>query len=479
MRIVLTVHQFLPDFIAGTEVLTYSCAKELLRRGHAVEVWTAFPDERPLKPSERFDEYLHDGIPVRRYRHSFRTVSETGNLVKAEYENPFFGNHFARYLQEARPDLVHFFHLGRLSGSPIAACREQGVPSVFTATDFWFVCPVNQLRLPDNSQCLGPDRHRVNCVRHIVHITRSPRLGGLFRHIPYGLLATAIRVSAQPWWPEKKYAPLVQALVRRPERLTARMNEVDRILVPTAFMQQVMIRYGIAPHRIRRIPYGLDLSPFENGPPRTDHSRLRIGFVGSLADHKGAHVLIEALRALPEDLPIEVALYGRLDEAPEYVERLRRRAAGDERVRFHGTFSNDRIGQVLAGIDVLVVPSIWYENSPLVVYSAQAARIPLVASDVPGLRESVEHGVNGLLFEMGNAGALADIIRRLAGDRALLENLRQNAVSPKSIVQYVDELEALYGELIADRREAQARFAADRGGMAAEQAPIDQTDWNG
>lgn len=476
MRIVLTVHQFLPDYSAGTEVLTYSCAKELLRRGHAVEVWTGFPDERPLKPAERFDRYLYDGIPVQRYRHSFRTASENVNLVEAEYENPFFGNAFARYLLEARPDLVHFFHLGRLSGSAIAACREQGVPSVFTATDFWFICPVNQLRLPDNSPCLGPDRHRVNCVRHIVQRTQSSGLGRLFRHLPYGLLAAAIRASAQPWWPEKKYAPLVQALVRRPERLTARMNELDRILVPTAFMEQVMIRYGISPVRIRRIPYGLDLSPFENAPPRTSHSRLRIGFIGSLADHKGAHVLIEALRALPKDLPIEVSLYGRLDEVPKYVERLRSRAAGDERVRFRGTFSNDRIGEVMAGIDVLVVPSIWYENTPLVVYSAQAARVPLVASDVPGLRQSIQDGVNGLLFEMGNADALADIIRRLAGDGGLVEYLRQNAASPKSIIQYVDELERLYIELVADRSGALARFPADRGGIAAEQARIDRKD---
>lgn len=476
MRIVLTVHQFLPDFSAGTEVLTYSCAKELLRRGHAVEVWTAFPDERPLKPSERFDEYVHDGIPVRRYRHSFRTASGNGNLVEAEYENPFFGNHFARYLREARPDLVHFFHLGRLSGSPIAACREQGIPSVFTATDFWFVCPVNQLRLPDNSPCLGPDPRRVNCVRHIVQRTQSDRLGGLFRRIPYGLLAAAIQVSAQPWWPEKKYAPLVRALVRRPERLTARMNEVDRILVPTAFMQQVMVRYGIEEHRIRRIGYGIDLSPFEHLPARRSAGRLRLSFIGSLTEHKGAHVLVKALRALPADLPVDVSLYGRLDEAPEYVERLRRGAGGDERVRFHGTFSHDRIGEVMAETDILVVPSIWVENTPLVVYSAQAARVPLVASDVPGLRESIQDRVNGLFFEMGNAAALADILRRLAGDRGLLENLRRNAVSPKSIVQYVDELEALYGELVADRTGAPASLPAHRGGTAVDYNRIEHGD---
>ncbi|MEX2030831.1 MAG: glycosyltransferase [Anaerolineales bacterium] len=468
MRIVLTVHQFLPDFSAGTEVLTYSCAKELQRRGHFVEVWTGYPDERPLEPAERFDEYLYDAIPVRRYRHSFRTASENVNRVEAEYENPFFGNAFARYLQRARPDLVHFFHLGRLSGAPISACWDQGVPSVFTATDFWFICPVNQLRLPDNSSCFGPDPHRVNCVRHIVERTQSDRLGRVFRSIPYGLLAAAIRFSARPWWPEKKYAPLVQALVRRPERLTARMNEVDRILVSTAFMQQVMVRYGIEDHRIRRIGYGIDLSPFEHLPAKRSADRLRLGFVGSLTEHKGAHVLVDALRALPAEFPVDVSLYGRLDEVPGYVEVLRRRAAGDQRIRFDGTFPNDRIAEVMAGIDVLVVPSIWYENTPLVVYSAQAARVPLVASDVPGLRESIQDGVNGLLFEMGNAGALAGIIRRLAGDRALLEDLRQNAARPKSIVQYVDELEALYAELVADRRGAPAGLPAGRGGTAGD-----------
>ena len=102
----------------------------------------------------------------------------------------------------------------------------------------------------------------------------------------------------------------------RPERLTARMNDLDRILVPTAFMQQVMFRYGIEDHCIGRIGYGIDPTPFEHLPARGSADGLRLSFIGSLTEHKGAHVLVEALRALPADLPVDVSMYNRLDEVP-------------------------------------------------------------------------------------------------------------------------------------------------------------------
>jgi len=99
----------------------------------------------------------------------------------------------------------------------------------------------------------------------------------------------------------------------------------------------------------------------------------------------------------------------------------------------------------------LVVPSLWYENTPLVLYSAQAAGCPVLATNLGGLSEVIEHGVNGLLFPSGDASALAQAIARIANDRNLLEQMRIHSRPPKSDTQYVDELLAMYAEVFKEK----------------------------
>jgi glycosyltransferase involved in cell wall biosynthesis len=128
-------------------------------------------------------------------------------------------------------------------------------------------------------------------------------------------------------------------------------------------------------------------------------------------------------------------------------------AAADSRISCLGTFPNREIGKVLSELDVLVIPSLWYENSPLVVHSAQAAKVPVIASDIGGLSEAITHEINGLLFERGNARALAVQIRRLAEDRVLLKHLSAQARQPKSMADYVDKIEDLYKMILRERKQ--------------------------
>jgi glycosyltransferase involved in cell wall biosynthesis len=159
-------------------------------------------------------------------------------------------------------------------------------------------------------------------------------------------------------------------------------------------------------------------------------------------------VLLEAVRSLPADMPVEVKVYGELEQFPEYVRRLRALAGNDERIAFCGTFPNKRIGEILYGLDVLVIPSVWYENTPLTCYFAQAAGVPVVATDTESMREVVADGINGFLFPTGDVRGLAGIIRLLCIDRAAVRRLSDHARKPKTISSYVDELERMYDEVV-------------------------------
>ncbi len=451
MRILLTTHVFLPDYSSGTEILTFNTARQLQSLGHEVEICTGFPARPGLADSQRFDAYEYEGIQVHRFMHDAAPMGEQSNVAEAEYNNLFFARWFRGYLEAFKPDIAHFFHLGLLSASAIDVCHKLGVPMVMTPTDFWLICPNNQLRLPDNSLCKGPDPDGVNCLKHAVSNNQPRSVARVFNRLPRRVVSTMIWGVNRGALSRSWFSPMVRALYQRPGFLKERMNKLDRVIVPTRLMQEMLITNGLKPERVVFSRFGIRPAAHEPHEPDTD-GKFRIGFIGGLSEHKGAHLLVSATQLLPDNVPLELKVYGRTDLYPAYFEKLLQLAGSDQRVRFCGVFPNEEIGKIFAGLDVLVVPSIWYENTPLVIYSAQAAGCPVIASNLGGMAEVVEHEHNGLLFEAGDVARLAAAVERLARDRDLLRQMAANAVSPKSISDYVTELGILYDEVLMEKR---------------------------
>lgn len=448
MRIAYTTHQFFPEYGAGTEVLTLHAAREMRARGHEAVVFTGYPVKGRFSRENAEDAYEYGGLPVFRFRHSNTWSLLPENPMEAEYENLFFAGLFRRELRRFRPDVVHFYHLQRVSASAVAVCLELGIPMAYTVTDFWPLCPTNQLLLPDLSLCEGPDGDGANCIAHLAGI-HGGAAGRFFRALPPGVLGRLARISGTIPWPERSVPAMAKALAARPGILRERMNRIDAILVATGFMGETLARFGVERERIRRVPFGIPgggrTSP--RTADRGGRKTFRAGFIGTLYEHKGAHVLLEALRRLPADLPVEVLLYGDAGWFPSYGERLRSLVGGDGRVRFCGTFPGERTGEVLGGMDVLVVPSLWHENSPLVILEAQRAGVPVIASRVGGTSELIREGEDGFLFERGNDGELARILERLCRDGDLAGRLSRNAPAPRTMESYAGEIEGIYRAL--------------------------------
>lgn len=457
MKLLLAIHEFFPESTGGAEVLTRDTAKMLQDRGHEVRVFTAYPAKTQIKDEERFDTYRHDGLMVERFIHSPVAMGTQSNIVELEYNNLFFAGYFRDFLKRWKPDAVHFFHLHRLTGSAIGVCAEVGIPAVYTATDFWPICPLSQLRLEDNSMCTGPDRNAVRCVRHLVMAFQPEEIRSRVKAMPNWVLGLTVHgikagLAGKSW-----FSPYVKALAARPEFMKERLNMLKRVLVPTRLMGSFLERHGVDKSRIRFQQFGINMGPFESQPKndrKGGEETLRVGFIGALFEHKGAHVLLEAVRSLPGDVSVAVSVYGNLNQSPGYGETLKAIAGEDIRITFCGTFPNDQIGRIFADLDVLVVPSLWYENTPLVIYSAQAAGCPVIATDLGGMSEVVVDRVNGLLFQRGDVPGLARAIALVARDRELLAALARNTRRPKSISEYVTELESCYGEVIAENGDA-------------------------
>jgi len=448
MKILLVVHLFLPDYFSGTEVLTLHTALELTSRGHQVQILTGYPAKADMPDSDRFDVYEYQGLKVTRFKHNHAPMGNQDNVAEQEYDNHLLAARFTDLIQEFQPSVVHFFHLMRISASAIDVCWDQGLPMVLTPTDYWFVCPTSQLRLPDGTLCSGPDRFSVNCVRHLATLKKPGFITQILKYTPAPVLLGIVQMATLPLFKHTKPASLVSATSRRKAFLMERINRINRVLVPTRVMHDALLRQGLDPARIQRCAYGIQL-PVVSLMARQGKRPPTLGVIG-LGEHKGAHVAIQAVRQRPS-LNLVLQIYGRPSDYPEYVEQLRNLANGDCRVQFCGTFANEKIGDILAQMDVLIVPSLWFENAPLVISSAQAVGVPVIGSDMAGIAELITDKDNGRLFPAGDAHRLAEIVTELALDPTQINQMSKRARLPKTIATYTDELVAVYGELVLDK----------------------------
>ena len=444
MKILLTVHQYFPQFAAGTEVLCHSVARELTRRGHVVHVLAGYPDSESREDADRLSEYDFEGIHVYRFHHAYVPMGGQVSKVEIGYDNRLAADYFDQILDSFKPALVHFFHLNRLGTGLIDRAARAGVPRFMTPTDFWFICPRSQLLLDDGSLCNGPTAHSGNCVKHFVQSTRGRLIGKISESLPDHSADVLVRLTSSGSLPAYPMHEEVLAIAKRLPINICRLNRLNAIIVPNDFMKMFLVRYGVSSDLIVESSFGVEATSTKGGNRLSKHiGPLRIGFIGSLAFHKGCHVLIDAFKELPV-LGATLQIYGSFAEHHEYANSLQVQAVAIKGIEFCETFPNSEIGAVFETIDVLVVPSLWYENTPLVIYSAQAAGCPVVASDLPGLSAVIKNDEDGLLFKSGCAVDLEAQLMRLVSEDGLLRRLSANSPTPKSTEHYVDDLLAVW-----------------------------------
>jgi glycosyltransferase involved in cell wall biosynthesis len=221
-------------------------------------------------------------------------------------------------------------------------------------------------------------------------------------------------------------------------------DTIDLFVAPSASVGAEFVRLGIDRRRMEVSDYGFVHSRPDADPSPDPNRPLRIGFVGTIVWHKGAHVLIEAARLLQGSF--EVHLHGDTAIFPGYVAALRQAAAGLP-VTFHDGFDRESVHRIYRGLDVLVVPSLWPENSPLVIHEAFMHHVPVVGARIGGIAGLVVDGVNGLLVDPFSAESLAAALRRLLGEPALRRQLSAAAPAVKTIEQDAREWDARYAGL--------------------------------
>lgn len=445
MKICLAVHCFLPEHFYGTEAYTHQLARHLLGWGHDVVVLTANFVGEPTLPTP-IQRYLVDGIRVVRLdknRLPHHCVAET-------YLQPSMAPILREVMEAERPDLLHVTHLINLTASLLDVARDLGIPAVATMTDFFGFCYTNRLEDVKGDLCAGPSPSRSNCLAcylgaRWLHGSRLPAvLTQPLRWLIPPLAAGLMRARSLPEPLVRRLEPLRRGLRERPGALTERYRHYRAVITPTRFLAKAYRANGLATPMVASW-FGVDIDRAAK-PSRPPGVPLRIGYIGQLAEHKGVDLLVRAFRQLPPG-GAELVLYGSLDQSPTYGARLQRLSRG-RAVRFVGTFPQKALAAALAELDVLVVPSRWYENSPLVLLSALACHTPVIVADVEGMTEFLREGVNGFHFRRGSWRDLGRVLRRFLDRPGLAAELSRTTEFRRTTAAMAHDVVTLYERVL-------------------------------
>jgi glycosyltransferase involved in cell wall biosynthesis len=203
-------------------------------------------------------------------------------------------------------------------------------------------------------------------------------------------------------------------------------RHVDRIIVPSGYLKNVLVRYyGIEDGRIKVVYNSIDFPP-DSLPEKPDRPAPLLVTVGRLARHKRVDAILRVTRDLQREFPgLRLSVVG---DGPErgYLEELTDRLELGDRVMFHGRTAHDRTMELIAEADVFILNSV-YEGLPHVALEAMACRTPVVATDIPGTSEAVLNGETGLLVPPDDDAALQEGVTRLLRDGTLREALVEKA----------------------------------------------------
>jgi glycosyltransferase involved in cell wall biosynthesis len=346
------------------------------------------------------------------------TEGEYDHLFGVARPRGLVARDFSRFLREISPDIVHFQHTLFLGYDLLTATRSTlpDVPILYTLHEYLPICfRFGQMVRTQNEEPCEEESSR----------------------------------RCHECFPELSPA----TFFRRKRFIQSHLANVDVFLAPSRFLRDRYVDWGLPPEKIVYEEYGrVSIGAVEERS--ASDPRRRLGFFGQLTHFKGANVLLEAMRLLAErKVDVRLRLHGaNLDLAPKSDQRqfweLLRRAGS---VTFVGAYEHTELPRLMAEVDWVVVPSIWWENSPLVIQEAFASGRPVICSGIGGMAEKVDDGVSGLHFRVGDPVDLADIIERAVETPGLWDELRRGASAVYAMETHVAFLNDLYWSLIEAR----------------------------
>jgi glycosyltransferase involved in cell wall biosynthesis len=425
---VLIVSHGHPSFsLGGAEIAAYNLHKGLNRIGDIESRFFA----RVGHPVAR-----HSGTALMSLRQTegefLYHADEYDHFLLSNRNTEEIERDFLRVLRDLRPEVVHFHHFIGLGLEMIYAVRR-ALPDcviVITFHEFLSICS---------------------------HHGQMVKTGGT------KLCHRASPSDCNACFPEISPA----RFLRREHFIRGLLDVADFFVSPSQFLVDRYVDWGLDRSRFIVIENGLDIA--EPAPPRSlpqeEGRRSRFGYFGQITQFKGVDILLDAVTCIPDAVwgdDAQLMIFGgNLERQPEpFQEKIRKlvERAGS-RVRFYGAYQNSEMPRLMRSIDWTIIPSIWWENSPIVIQESFFHGRPMICSNIGGMAEKITGGVNGLHFRVGSSQDLVDCMTQALTAPKLWENLRAGIQPPISYEDCARQHLGLYQELATKRATASSAVA--------------------
>jgi glycosyltransferase involved in cell wall biosynthesis len=428
MKIALSTRSFRPPLIGGVDVYTDRLGRALERKGNEI-FFLAFNSSAEYPIGFQWSEDHCEGRRI--WRCLFDFGKRSPEYFQLGYD-PEMGAQIRSILELEQPDLLIIlnFYMSTLAG--VTAATALDLPVIHIATDYLPICRrATMIRWNGESCRVGESIQ--SCSECFVAHKTAGRLGAsLLKKIPKDTLISLAQKrgsggSFSPLRALNPYWKQVELMQRRLERLGPLRRQIDLVLAPTQYTAQVFKENGFLENQIQFLPFGVDPEDPLANVVHTPADHIRFLFIGRLQPYKGAHVLVEAFNNLASPKNATLAIYGVWDGYDKYYQELNSKINANPFIQFKGKIPPAELGSAFAEADYFVLPSTWHENSPLILLDALQSKTPVISSEISGVTDMVKHNVNGLLFSMGDANALRDVMQRVIDHPEMVEQFRDTS----------------------------------------------------
>ena len=437
MKIIHCLNHFLPQQVAGTEIYVDALIQGLFSLG--IESVVAIPNFG----KEHAETYLFNNYPVI----SYAEPSVADRQMLSGKTAPLGIKEFLRILDDQRPDIVHFhgYSIGTGIGiHHIKAARKRGFKIVTTLHLAGYTCKTNNLMFKDKEVCDGVIRTGkcTQCVYHSKNIT------GIKRKFLYSMamFANAIRYNTTNWQNSFGTAIGFPFIIEKLKSdLECLASECDRIVVLAEWYKDILLKNELSVHKINVITQALPPGKTVQKKQRNHSAVLKLIFIGRINYLKGIHLLIDAVRGIPEG-NIQLDIYGKLSSS-QYETDCRQQAKDLNNISWKGEINPADVMNCIAGHDLLILPSLT-EMAPIIIKEAFAAGIPVLASDIKANREQIHDGKNGWLFNFNDSNDLCDKLKMIIDNPRLLSVTKNEFPEVRTFIQMAKDYKQLYESIL-------------------------------
>lgn len=424
MHILKIIHGYPLNYNAGSEVYSQSICNELSSK-HKVSVFTR--EENPYSPDFTIrHENKSDNLNL------YFVNNPQG---KDGYRHKQMDENFAELVKHIKPDIAHIGHVNHLSTGLIDELNKLNIPIIYTLHDFWLMCPRGQFLTRSigkaNNFQLCEKQDDKKCATDCYKVYFSGREENKKNDIEN--------------WSNWIHQRMVET--------KSIINKVDLFIAPSQYLRNKFINeFSVPENKIVYLDYGFPTDYLTQTTKSNHKINYTFGYIGTLIPAKGVNDLIEAFKQIEE--PATLKIYGR--DNGQSTRALKLLASSSKnKIEFAGEYINHNLANdVFSNVDCIVVPSIWGENSPLVIHEAQSCKVPVITANFGGMKEYVQHNVNGLLFEHRNKNSLAEQMKFAVSNPDKMETLGERGYlytadgSVPNIQDHCKELEKLYNKYI-------------------------------